>query len=361
MAVQRSLGLALGVFAVAAEPHFPNHPDIQELLKAHYESDGPSSAPCEAVECHKPDKQHQMLLNTQPGVQWMDHGGYCGSWSIQRTAMAKGVWVSQQQVRDHTVAGGGNDEEILETNIDLALTNLKLKADHFQYKSMPTPQANAYRQWLKEKLSAGHPVVWMIMLRGGHYPVYPPLAPYGQYAHIEPVVGIMSDRPLTDKKWYDDDVLVHYTDADTNTYYRTMESLPTTLEGQCNQTDYRGYPCIYEKYGFGWSIEGVQDEHEGLPLSLTVDPWVQEPDTRTGFVPEPLTGTVTVAGLTAGVSYTIYRWDSVATAFDYSQARTVRQFTATSSTEVYTDPTTFQSSSATYYRCLKSAEGSIVV
>lgn len=42
-----------------------------------------------------------------------DAGGFCGSWSIQRAVMAKGAWISQQQVRNHTVAGGGHDEESL--------------------------------------------------------------------------------------------------------------------------------------------------------------------------------------------------------------------------------------------------------
>lgn len=43
--------------------------------------------------------------------------------------MTKGVWISQQEVRNHTVPGGGHDEEILATNIDLALANLKLKSE----------------------------------------------------------------------------------------------------------------------------------------------------------------------------------------------------------------------------------------
>ena len=52
----------------------------------------------------------------------------------------------------------------------------------------------------------------MIMLNGGHYPVYPHL-PYGLYSHVEPVVGILSDHPLSDENFYDDDVILHYTDV----------------------------------------------------------------------------------------------------------------------------------------------------
>jgi len=39
----------------------------------------------------------------------------------------------------------------------------------------------------------------------------------------------------------------------------------------------------------------------------------------------------------------------------------VRQFTASGSSEVYTDPTTFRSSSAVYYRCIEDAAEALVV
>mmetsp|Transcript_123717 Transcript_123717/g.309220 ORF Transcript_123717/g.309220 Transcript_123717/m.309220 type:complete len:365 (-) Transcript_123717:87-1181(-) len=342
--------------SAAAGPGLPNHPALQAQLESQWSAKASNvTFPCFAKECTKPAKKYERLLSTQPGIQWMDHGGYCGSWSIQRAAMAKGAWISQQQVRNHTVPGGGHDEEILATNIDLALKNLKLKAEGFDYKHLPTPQADAYRRWIKEKLVAGHAVVWMIMLTGGHFPVYPGV-PYGQYSHVEPVVGILSDRPLNDTEWYDDDYLVHYTDADQHTYYRSMKSLPddTTLKGNCAHPDYAGYPCIYEKYGFGWSIEGFQDASEGPSLSLTVEPSRSEPDTRTGSEPEALTGTVTIEGLVVGSTYTIYRWDSVDEAFQLEHARRVLTFVAKSTKETYTDPNTFPSNGTTYYRCKES-------
>merc|ERR1719183_2491518 len=81
----------------------------------------------------KPTKKYERILNTQPGFQWEGNSGYCGSGSIQRAAMAKGAWISQQQVRDHTVPGGGNDEEILAPNMDIALENLKLKFEGWDW------------------------------------------------------------------------------------------------------------------------------------------------------------------------------------------------------------------------------------
>jgi hypothetical protein len=102
--------------------------------------------------------------------------------SIQTALLAKGAYVSQQQVRDHTVPGGGNDNEILETNIDLAFANLKIMAEGFDYKHQPVPQFDAYMKFIKRNLAAGHPIVWMILLYNGHFPVYVPVVSSGLLA-----------------------------------------------------------------------------------------------------------------------------------------------------------------------------------
>jgi hypothetical protein len=73
----------------------------------------------------------------------MDAGGYCGSASIQTAVMGKGASISEQQVRNHSTAGGGNDNEILATNTEGALTSLKIEFEGFDYKNLPTPQASA--------------------------------------------------------------------------------------------------------------------------------------------------------------------------------------------------------------------------
>ena len=46
-----------------------------------------------------------------------------------------------------------------------------------------------------------------------------------------------------------------------------------------------------------------------------VNPWMREPDTRSGQKPDAMKGTLTARDLTAGAIYLIYRWDSVAEAF----------------------------------------------
>ena len=311
--------------------------------------------PCFSPYC-KPPKgmKYKRLQNVSPRIQWDDAGGYCGSMAVQDVTLGKGAWVSQQQVRDHTKPGGGHDNEILATNIELALKNLKLKFDAFDYKSTPVPQADAYRQWIKKHLVAGNGIAWMIMLQGGCYPVYPGL-PYGFYSHVEPVYGIYSNHPLTaDGEWYDDDVLVHGTDADTHSYYRTFKSLPAGVNDRnCSECGggYLGYPCIFEQYGFGYAITGMDDEVAGLPLSLAVDD-ASEPDTRSGSRPTHLHGTVTVSQVKEDVNYTIWRWDAVDSLFDTTKATSSHRFTGTSNaTYVYRAEDTILSSGTTYFRC----------
>ena len=76
---------------------------------------------CSDGSCNKPNAKYEQILDVQPGYQWGDAGGYCGSWASQRAILSKGAWVSQQAVRDHTEDCGGHDEEILSCNIDEAM------------------------------------------------------------------------------------------------------------------------------------------------------------------------------------------------------------------------------------------------
>merc|ERR1712228_941236 len=106
---------------------------------------------------------------------------------------------------------------------------------------------------------------------------------------------------------------------------------------------------------FGYAIQDLLDSQQAQPLSLSIAPWKQEPDLRTGSSPIDIVGTVTVEGLISGTKYDIYRWGSVEEAFTYNEKYRKTTFTATSDTHVYKDPQTFSSGSSTYYRCVKSS------
>ena len=287
--------------------------------------------PCDGSYCLLPPHNFSSIAPVKPRIQWQDAGGYCGSVSIQATVMAKGAWLSEQQVRNHSTPGGGHDNEILETNIEGALTSLRIRFEGFDYKNLPTPQANAYRDWLKAQLVEGHALAWMIMLGSEDappaYPVYPSL-PYGDYSHVEPVFGILSGKPLRDASgaptpWDDSDYIVFGTNVNEQAYYKQFDVLPDDLkfDGNCKQSNFPGDPCVYEKYGFAWAMVDLDDSaasenRTSIPVSLLVDRSM-EPDTRRHQRPARMTGTLTATGATAGAQYEV-RLSAADVPFEYS-------------------------------------------
>ena len=309
---------------------------------------------CSSGLCDDPDLPYERKSSSQPGYQWNDAGGYCGSWATQRAVLSKGAWISQQEVRDHTSPCGGNDNEILSCNIDEAWTNLKLDYEGFDDINTPTPQTDAYLSWLKKQLIDGNAVAWMILWSGQQYPIYDLTPPEGMYGHVEPVIGIQSNHPLNDTKVYDDDVVLHFTDGGVNTVHRVMSSLAGEWAGPGEKADCGDYDyCIGNPYGFGWAVKGFADNVDAAPASLHIDPWEREPDTRSGEDPNEIRGTLTATELKEGETYTIYRWDSVKEALTYSDEYIKTSFKATSDTFVYEDDKSFLSNGSTYYRVVR--------
>ena len=218
---------------------------------------------CDAGLCAKPDMPYERVSASQPGYQWNDAGGYCGSWATQRAVLSKGAWISQQQVRDHTSPCGGNDNEILSCNIVEAWTNLKLSFNAFDFENTPLPQEDAYLSWLKEQLVAGHALAWMILWSGQSYPIYDLTPPSGMYGHVEPVIGILSNHPLNDTKVYDDDVVMHYTDGGVNTVHRVMSTLAGEWGGPGEKVRASARPSRSLRSRLNSAL------HSPLPLRLT--------------------------------------------------------------------------------------------
>jgi len=323
------------------------------------------SSVCENGECEKPSMKYERIMKSQTGYQWNDAGGYCGSWAIGRAALAKGAYIDQQMVRDHTSPSPGcpssHNSEILTPNIEEAFSRLKLKVEGFDYKNMPRPQQDAFFVWLKKQLAAGHPVTWFIMWSGQTYPIYDLQDPHGVYGHVEPVIGIQSNHPLTDETVYDDDVVVHFDDNSMNMIYKPFNTLAGDWagSGQKGQCQSGSRYCI-GPISSGWAVQGFQDDVEALPLSLSINPSQREPDIAEHEQPNQITGTLTVEGLSAGETYDIYRWDNAEEAFTYNDSYKITSFEAAADTFVFEDPKTFSSYSATYYRCVQSITTAVV-
>ena len=312
------------------------------------------------ISCSKPNMEYERILDVQAGFQWDDAGGYCGSWASQRATMAKGAWISQQQVRDHTSPCGGHDNEILSCNVEEAYRNLKLSYEAFDYHNTPVPQQAVYAKWLKRQLADGHAVAWMIMWSGQDYPIYDLKPPAGMYGHVEPVIGIQSNHPLNDTTVYDDDVVVHLTDGGTSTVHRTLTSIPCKWKGEGTAADCGHYRYGMGPYSFGYAVKGfVGSRADAQPAYLHVQPWLREPDTRSGDQPSELQGTLTVSGLVDEHEYQIYRWDTVKDAFNYANEFVQHEFKQPeggNSTYSFTDDRHITSNGTTYYSCVPKVE-----
>jgi len=194
----------------------------------------------------------------------------------------------------------------------------------------------------------------MILWSGQSYPIYDLAPPAGMYGHVEPVIGIQSNHPLNDTKVYDDDVILHYTDGGVNTVHRQASTIAGTWAGEGEKADCGDYDyCISNPWGFGWAVQGFSDEKDYVQASLKIDPWMREPDTRSGDAADEIMGTLTAEGLEVGESYDIYRWDSVKEMGTYEDGYKKETFVADEETHVYVDDKSFMSDSATYYRVVK--------
>lgn len=100
-------------------------------------------------------------------------GGFCGSFSIQHTALAFGAWISQDLVRKanraspgpHNMHGDGVlGYEVVPSNVATTAKHLRLAFDEWDYEQ-PKPQAEAFKRWVKHHLVRAHPLVWFPMCK----------------------------------------------------------------------------------------------------------------------------------------------------------------------------------------------------
>ena len=303
------------------------------------------------------------------GVQWETSGGFCGAFSVQHAALAFGAWLSQDYVRrsnrdqpgPHHMHGDPTvGFEVMPSNVAYTAAHLRLAYDEWDY-TQPQPQAPAYKRWVKAHLAQGSPVVWFPICKGDPHQCYPDSCPNGGSCdHVEPMTALYSNHSLDDPNVYDDDVIAHFSDQDLQTYYRRLNFLNDTLamEGNCAAAvpgfgHNEMFPCFPTDVTYGLAVTGLNVSGTTLPVRLSTSGAAGEPNTRSGFPPVPLTGTVTVSGLTSGSKYVLYRYngtDALPAGPPFSTgASYVTPFTATGTEWVYADPNPFSSDSATYW------------
>jgi hypothetical protein len=337
----RELRAILVAFAVAGCSAVPDGgaPDQASGLEP---ADAAAVAPVDAAvdAAPAPDLAPAGPLDIPPRDQWTNANGYCGETSIQSIGLFYGAWISEQLVR--TVAGG---ELLLGSNETKALDAL-----HFRYalfgNQSAQPQFQSFMGWLKSNLAQGVPCIFAAYVTDGNGDP--------DYDHIMPAVGM---QYASATGWDPNDVLLFNNNYGTR-IMRPASDLSGTRQSCGYDTAHGG--CIPDGTDYGVAITGVADDaHATVPISISVGQ-SSEPNVSTGASPSAMNAMVTVRGLQPGQGYALLRYDDytkVPTAATAAQMLTApysfrQDFTATASTWSFTDPTSFASNGATYYRCV---------
>ena len=139
-------------------------------------------------------KYSRVIVGPKPGQQWNENGGFCGAWSVQQCALAHGAWISQDLVRKanaaspppHTMHGDADEGyEVMPSNVGYGAKNLRLAFEEWDY-TQPSPQAPAFKKWLKAQLVQGRAIVWFPICKGDGHECYPGSCPNGGACdHVE--------------------------------------------------------------------------------------------------------------------------------------------------------------------------------
>jgi hypothetical protein len=154
---------------------------------------GPGSLNCVAPGvCVPPAAAKFRAITNGPStsLQWDLSGGFCGAFSLQQSALGAGAYISQDLVRKanidqpgpHHMHGNpdpatcatselGCGWEVMPSNVKYTANHLRLQSDEWDY-TQPSPQAAAWKKWVKAHLVQQHAVAFFPMCKGDSHEPY---------------------------------------------------------------------------------------------------------------------------------------------------------------------------------------------
>lgn len=260
-------------------------------------------------------------------LQWNENSGYCGEVSLIAAGLYYGQYMSQYDARAAaTVGGDQSDQLLLGVNAVFAATQMHLNSIAWDTK---TKQNTAnFLAWVRKNVVKGYPVA--IGIYTNEYRFYGkknPNAGDTDYDHIVPVIGIESSYPLNDGLYHADDV-IYFSDNGLwgNSYNHpfifnyTFEAFQASRQ-QANAKQHAIYSLSNDGANYGLAISGVMDlKKETYPVRITTNVNAEKPEIKNNSSKRPapcaITLTITVSNLTPNVSYTLYRYNTLASVPD---------------------------------------------
>jgi len=260
--------------------------------------------------------------NIPPRLQWEANFGYCGEVSLISAGLYYGQYLSQYDARaiasHNTPQSRYRSQLLLGINDHYAASQMHLNSIEWNYAA--EKDTDSFLKWVKENVLKGYPVaigIYMNMYR--FYHDKNPRAG-SDYDHIVPVFGIGSTHPLTDGRYYTDDIVTFSDNGlwhphDPPYFFSYEFGGFQASRKQANARNGAIYSTADNGTNFGIAITGVKDtDHETVPVRVDTNVNYEIPAIKNGSnerpAPMPLVLTVTVSGLTPGVTYRLYRYNS---------------------------------------------------
>ena len=282
-------------------------------------------------------------LPIPPRLQWDELDGYCGECSIQQAALYFGTYVSQFACRA-IINPNQKSQLLVAVNDQTVLTALRLTSAKFNYNQAANPQFAGYFGWVKQHIALKRPVLIVSYVKGLSDP---------DYDHIMLATGFTSSNSTT----YVGTDRLYFNDCySPSANMRVASTLSDVRRMRVNGAKYEF--CIPTNICYGTAITGIADTSgAALPVQLKLASW-SEPDVMAGAAPATLNATVSVTGLIAGRSYSLYRYNNhlnvPTTNYVRSNYTSVVNFVATNPTATF--PASMISNGVAVFRCLPAGK-----
>ncbi|HEV3091969.1 MAG TPA: hypothetical protein VGX91_11085 [Candidatus Cybelea sp.] len=330
----------------------------------------PAPAPDARVAASTPQARQWWRNDVGPRYQWNHNYGYCGEVSEISAGLYYGQYLSQYDAR---AAADGVPQNRSRSQLLLGVNALRAAAAmHLQavaWKDGNDRDTDALLAWVKGQVLAGHPaIIGIYMNQYRFYGTRNRNAGAHEYDHIVPVIGIASDHPRDARGYFADDAIEfsdngEWSASRQSARYDFRYSFGAFQRTRQQANAPRGpiYSISDDNEDFGIAILGVRDgDRETLPVAVQTSLNYEHPQIAQGWsrrpAPEPLQLTVTVSGLTRGVAYNLYRYDSLAAipdrAFNAAASRASQHWTIDAKTSSFTLKQRIASDEVAAYRAV---------